>query len=523
MNISKITPVSIYVDTNLNVGIGRHEKCEVVPCTSITMDKYKIASDVQAKIRTAWNNNTELSEEVIKGLRPYQIEDCAFIASHKYVGCFNEQRTGKTPTAIRAYMSKGLTNILIVCPASAVFQWKEEWETWSNTEAIAVSGTPAQRKKLYEEWMTKDCPLIISYDTLKNTKTSNFDLDIILRKNIDGIICDEAHRFRNIQTAVHESIMKFKNTPNKLVLTGTPAPNKPEEIYGILHFLYPNLFTSYWKFIDYYFGTVEQFVPTYAGLKTIKVPGKGTPARRKELVEFLSHISTQRKRQEVLTWLPPKEYKQIKLPLTKEQEKYIQELQEFFETEDLVTSNNLDRLIKTRQICNAPSLVGLKGKSPKIDWLKQYIKDYPDQPIIVFSKFTKFLKLISEELGIEHMIIGETPKEVRNEYKKMFQDGDINILLINIDAGKEALTLDRAETAIFLDKYPPAGDIQQAEDRFVATTEDKKDKQHLIIEVMMKDSYDEKIYDMVRKGFEVTQIINNYNKYLEERKGQYGK
>lgn len=532
MNISKITPVAIYIDTNLSVGIGRHERCEIVPCTSITMQKYKIAPDTQKKIKAMWNHTIKLTDEVTKDLRPYQIEDCTFIASHKFVGCFNEQRTGKTPTAIRAYLAKGLKNILIVCPASAVYQWKDEWKNWTGEDCIAVSGTPAHRVSLYEKWLSKDCPLIISYDTLKDLKSkedktqsikSVNDLKIILSKRIDGIICDEAHRFRNVDTATHEAVMKFKNVPNKLVLTGTPAPNKPEEIFGILHFLYPNLFTSYWKFIDYYFGTAEQYIPTPRGIKTIKVPGKGTPAKRKELVEFLSHISTQRKRSEVLPWLPAKEYQQVKLPLTKEQTKYIEELTEFFETEDLITNNNLDRLIKTRQICNAPSLVGLKGKSPKLDWLKQYLKDYPNQPVIIFSKFTKFLKLVSEELKIEHLIIGDTPKETRNIYKHMFQNGDINTLLINIDAGKEALTLDRAEVAIFLDKYPPSGDILQAEDRFVATTEDKKDKKHLIIEVMMQDSYDEKIYQLVRKGYEATQIINDYKKYLEERKEQHVK
>lgn len=522
--VDHVTPVSIYLDTGLSVGIGRHNQKEVVPCTEATMQTYNLSNEVRAKIRECWNRIVPLNSKFLKDLRPYQVRDCKYLASRKSVACFNEQRTGKTPTIIRAYIARGLHKVLIVCPASAVFQWKEEWKTWAGEDAIAVSGTPAKRLELYDEWKSKDCPLIISYDTLKDTKskTTN-DIEIILSNHLQGIICDEAHRFRNPQTATHKAIMKFKNIEYKAALTGTPAPNKPEEIFGILTFLYPNLFTSYWRFIDYYFGTVEDFVPTSRGLQRIKVPGKGTPQTHKELADLLSHISTQTKRKEALPWLPPKEYQQIKLPMTQEQVKYINSLEEFFEAEDLIAKNTLDRLVKERQICNAPALVGLKGKSPKLDWLKDYLKDYPDKPVIVFSKFTQFLKLISKELKIPHLIIGETSKETRNKYKTMFQNGEINVLLINIDAGKEALTLDRAEAAIFLDKYPPAGDIQQAEDRFVATTEDKKDKPHTIIEVMMKDSYDEKIYQMVRKGLEVTQIVNDYKKYLEERKERHGK
>ena len=61
-----------------------------------------------------------------------------------------------------------------------------------------------------------------------------------------------------------------------------------------------------------------------------------------------------------------------------------------------------------------------------------------------------------------YSIIGSTSvPENRNKYKLAFQEGDRNILLVQIDVGKEALTLDRAEAIIFCDKYPPAADIDK--------------------------------------------------------------
>lgn len=510
------------------MGVGRSNKAELIPCTISNMNKYKISQDVIEQVKAMWDRHKqiELSKQTKDMLRPYQLDDCAFLVSRKSCACFNEQRTGKTPTAIRAFEEKGITSkVLVVCPASAVFQWAEEYERWSGRKPVVIQGTVEQRAKRIQEWIDAEGIAIISYDTLKPTKAKARlnDIDYIEQVGLNGIIVDEAHRLRHLDTAQSKAVMRFKNVENKLVLTGTPAPSCPQDIFGILAFLYPNMFTSYWRFVEYFFGTDYEWIPTPRGMKQIKVPGKGTAESRAELVSFLSHMSTQRKRKDVLPWLPDKDYEEVKLPLSKEQKKYIEDLEQWFETEDLTTSCVLDRLTRIRQICASPELVGLKGKSPKMEWLKQFLKDNPDTPVIIFSKFTSFLKSISKELDLPHLIIGETSKVDRNRNKTMFQEGKINQLLINIDAGKEALTLDRAEVAIFLDKYPPAGDILQAEDRFVATTEDRKDKPHTIIEVMMKDSYDETIYQMIRKGINVTELINNYKSYLEKEVRTNGK
>ena len=114
------------------------------------------------------------------------------------------------------------------------------------------------------------------------------------------------------------------------------------------------------------------------------------------------------------------------------------------------------------------------------------------------------------------MITGDVPVQVRAEIKAAFQTGKVKRLLLQVDAGKEGLTLDTAETIIFTDKYPPAGDILQAEDRFVATTEDKATKPHTIIELMIKGTYDEHLYKLVKDRLSETEVINDFKKYIEE-------
>ena len=220
-----------------------------------------------------------------------------------------------------------------------------------------------------------------------------------------------------------------------------------------------------------------------------------------------------------MPWLPEKEYQKILLPATKEQQKYLTELQNYFETEDVVTQGILDRLIRYRQICLHPALLNLKGKSPKLDWIKDYLTDYPERPTIVFSKFTSFIHILDEDLNksnIKHaIIVGATSAEDRYKAVNDFQTGKNNFLILNIDAGKENLTLDRAEACIFTDKFPPVGDLEQAEARFVATTKDRADKLHIIYELIIQGTYDEQLYELIEKRAAAVDAINNFKSYMK--------
>lgn len=444
-------------------------------------------------------------------LRPYQKEDLQFLARWKRVALFNEQRTGKTPTTLKLLEHHNLKKILIICPASAIYQWSEEYKIWLGEPCIALEGPKNKKLKMLQDWTNG---LVISYDSFKATKKSNGLLSSILELSPEAVVLDEAHRIKNPKGANAQSVFKTIQIPHRIALTGTPAPNKAHEIYSILYWLYPEEFKSYWKFINHFFETKKE--SSGGGRSYIDIGGfqKGKDLK---LQKILSTFSTLRKRKEVMPWLPDKDYQQVKLPVSVLQKKYLSELKKFFETEDVIVQGVLDRLIRYRQICLHPALLGLKGESPKLEWILDYLSDYPDTPTIIFSKFTSFIKILQEHLHGKNygVIIGITTTLQRNNAKQQFQKGLINLLLINIDAGKEALTLDRAETVIFCDKYPPVGDIQQAEDRFVSTTEDKANKPHKIIELMMKGTYDEELYKLLKQRTSETDIINNYKKYLE--------
>lgn len=506
--------------------VGRHSGCDIIPTTKTILDNLNIAPEVkeqllknQKKFFEASTNQLKLLEE----LRPYQVEDVLFLAARKSAGCFNEQRTGKTPTCLKAFKLKELTKILIVCPGSAAPQWQDEYKKWYGEPCLIIDGKKKNKERIIAQWTHG---LILSYDCLKikdyyDKTTGHYShsrgdiAEILKHKDIDGIIVDEIHRIRNRKTKSAEAMFKLSFIENKLALSGTPTIKEQLDIYSTLHFLFPHIFTSYWKFADYYFH--KEMDTYWKGGRKHETPKHTTLKRREELQEFLDVISTSRKRKDVMPWLPDKERITIRLEPTEEQTRYLDELREFFETEHIVTQGILDRLIRERQICLSPVILGLAGASPKIEWIKQFISDYPEKSIIIFSKFTQWLKILADELKTDALFIGGIGKTRQGQLKKDFQSGKIKILLIQIDAGKEALTLDKGDVTIFTDKYPPAGDIMQAEDRFVATTEASKDKEHTVYTLVLKGTYEEQLNTSVAAGHDEIDVINNYKKYLERR------
>lgn len=450
-------------------------------------------------------------------LRKYQQEDVDILTKLDCAGVFNEQRTGKTPTILKTLENKGLKDakVLIATTASSVYPWCDEYKKWLNSDCLIACGTKKQKQKAIQEW---SCGLVISMDSIKETQNSDGFLTQILKAKPDVLILDEAHRIKNPKSAVAKAMFKLKKIPVRYALTGTPAPGKALEIFSILKFINPKDFTSYWKFLEENFVKEEKQIYNNGRPRSFVDWHGFLPGKQKELQLYLDTIAVQRKRIDVMPWLPAKDYTQVRLPATKQQEKYLKELKETFQTEEVVTVNVLDRIVRYRQICLDPTLIDLKGKSPKTDWIKQYIKDYPDEQIIIFSKFTKYLLKLFEELSPTKraLLIGNTSSNKRMQYMKDFQDGEFNVFLINIDAGKEAITLDAASTIIFADKYPPIGSILQAEDRFIATVKEKANKPHKIYELMIKDTFDEDLYVLLKQRLAETDVINNFKKYIQK-------
>lgn len=454
-------------------------------------------------------------------LRPYQKADVLKLMKLKCSACLNEQRTGKTPTTLMILKAQKHKKILIVCPGVAQYNWKEEFEKWLERPCIVLDGTPKQREEKLKQWTDG---LVITLDTLKLVNRKDKDtgkihktgeLKHILKESVDAIVVDEFHRARNRKTLTAKTLFKLiPEIPYRIALTGTPAYAKNTDIWTMLHFLYPNKFPNYWDFIDEYFKITMKWTPNGMAREV----GEMLPNKELKLQKFLNLMATQRKQHDsdVMPWLPAKPTPiKIKLPATKEQQKYLDNLMDYFEAGHVICKQPIDRLIRYRQICQDPRLLNLKGGSAKTNWVNQWYHDYPDKPTIFFSTFTSYLELLKSDCPKPYALItGETPNKERKEIETKFQNGEIQYIFANIKAAKENLTLDRAEAIVFLDKYPPIGDILQASERFTATQESRKNIPKDIYELMIKDTFDEDIYYALEEDKSTTDILNDFMNYL---------
>jgi SNF2 family DNA or RNA helicase len=436
-------------------------------------------------------------------LRGYQNADIFYLKHLPAAGVFNEQRTGKTPTVIhllRQVFKKDYGDkAVIVTPASLIYNWQREIEKWTpDLKPRIITGTKAKREKGYAEF--RSGVLIISKDTLKQ------DIERITQE-FDVIIVDEAHFLRNYKTAQSKAVFRLKGK-RRYALTGTPTVKHPVEIFGILHFLYPSKYPSFWQFADRYFNIGDN----YAGYKEVLTPKR---ERLDELQQIVGILSVQRKRREVMQWLPEKERSTFYCEMTSGQRKAYDEMLQYFfvEETELDAPSVLAQLIRLRQICLDPTLLGIDAPSGKTDALMEWLTESlpKGEGVVIMSMFTSYLKMIFAKLSEKGFRVGMIHGEMDNEDKmkeaEKFQNGEIDILLCNIISAGTGFTLDRAEVVIFTDKaYNPA-ENEQAEDRITPTTPDKVHK-HSIISFVSQNSVDERINELLDKKKSLTDLIN---------------
>lgn len=71
------------------------------------------------------------------------------------------------------------------------------------------------------------------------------------RKKWKYLILDEAHMIKNWKSQRWQTLLNF-NSKRRLLLTGTPLQNDLMELWSLMHFLMPHVFTSHAQFKDWF-------------------------------------------------------------------------------------------------------------------------------------------------------------------------------------------------------------------------------------------------------------------------------
>jgi SWI/SNF-related matrix-associated actin-dependent regulator 1 of chromatin subfamily A len=86
----------------------------------------------------------------------------------------------------------------------------------------------------------------LSFDvilTTYQTVASKFDKPLFKKINFTYLVLDEAHSIKNKGSQRYQSLYKLRSE-RRILLTGTPLQNNLEELWTLLEFLMPKLFTK---------------------------------------------------------------------------------------------------------------------------------------------------------------------------------------------------------------------------------------------------------------------------------------
>lgn len=137
---------------------------------------------------------------------------------------------------------------LIVMPASVVSNWKREFENFApHMNVMKFHGTREERdemKAILRYYMPKsrrkNAPAldVILVPITYFQRESSEDRDFLRRLNFDYLICDEGHLLKNHKGLRYKNLDRFRSK-HRLLLTGTPVQNSPQELMALLCFLMP--------------------------------------------------------------------------------------------------------------------------------------------------------------------------------------------------------------------------------------------------------------------------------------------
>lgn len=443
-----------------------------------------------------------------KNLRKYQNEGISFINRRDRVGVFDEQRLGKTPTTLISLKYKKIEHsIIIIAPKSTLLSWEQECEVWlTGVNVCRIDATKHSKQKRKELYKSKYKIYIMNYNIVASDK------DILPK--CDCVVIDEAHRLRNFKGMRSKNSPEFTKAIIKLALdakfaytlTGTPAPNYSYNIYPLLHILLPEVFTSYYYFIDYYYHTIEQHISRN---ETIVKPTKMKENKEEELKQILSLVAIQRKRKDYMEWIPDVDHKKIYLEMDKQEQIWYNKLYETFELEEfnINCQNKLSLLVKLRQFTSSIS-------KQKTNFILDYIKDYPEEQIIIASTFTSYLKELHKLIPESKLCIGDSNDTKRKQLETEFNNKKFKILLANIEVIKEGTKYEQCNTMIITDPTLVYTDNEQLKDRLIPTRQEiaeKKEKQQIIY-LITKYTIDEWVQEQLDSKKSSSEIINNFNK-----------
>ena len=378
---------------------------------------------------------------------------------------------------------------LIVCPASLVYNWGQEFARFSpEIRVLLIAGTAKERQEQLEEQMRMEASegaqvIITSYDLLKRDRAA------YLGRTFEYEIIDEAQVIKNAKTQGAKAVKEISANV-RFALTGTPVENRLSELWSIFDFLMPGFLYSYRKFRERY---------------ELPIVKNQDPEALTALRRMTGPFVLRRLKKDVLRELPGKEERIVYSAASGRQQKLYTasalKLKEALAGGAWSGNGKLEvlsQLMRLRQICCDPALCfeDYTGESAKLETCVSLIASASaaGHKILLFSQFASMLERIQERLlqeGISsHLLVGATPKEERSRMVQAFASDEVPVFLISLKAGGTGLNLTAADIVIHYDPWWNVAAQNQATDRAYRIGQEKP---VTVYKLILKDTIEENL------------------------------
>ncbi|TBU58147.1 SNF2 family DNA-dependent ATPase [Dichomitus squalens] len=427
----------------------------------------------------------EESPSYIHGtMRPYQLQGLNWMVSLHHNGLngilADEMGLGKTLQTIsflsylRHYRDISGPHLVVV-PKSTLQNWSREFALWTpDVSTVLLTGSKDERAEIIS---TRLIPqdfdvLITSYEVCLIEKSA------LKKFSFEYIVIDEAHRIKNVDSILSQIVRSFLSR-GRLLITGTPLQNNMKELFALLNFICPEIFSDY--------ADLESF------LHKDDADAEGDEEKSKKVVEALHKILRpfllRRVKSDVEKNLLPKKEINIYVGLTEMQRKWYRSVLE----KDIDAVNGLtgkkegktrlmNIVMQLRKVTCHPylfdgaepgppyttdeHLVENSGKMVILDKLLKNMKAKGSR-VLIFSQMSRMLDILEDYClfrGYKYCRIdGGTAHDDRivaiDEYNK--PDSEKFIFLLTTRAGGLGINLTSADVVVLYDSdWNPQADLQ---------------------------------------------------------------
>ncbi|KAL4733803.1 SNF2 family N-terminal domain-containing protein [Aspergillus similis] len=465
----------------------------------------------------------------------------------------DEMGLGKTIQAIAflagLHYSKRLTKpIIVVCPATVMKQWVNEFHRWwppfrvsilhtsgsgmvnikseSSREDALMSGTYRSggsssglkaARKVVKRVVEEGHVLVTTYSGLQSYAS------LLIPIEWGGTILDEGHKIRNPNTSITMHAKELR-TPHRIILSGTPMQNNLTELWSLFDFVFPMRLGTLVNFRNQFEFPIRQ--GGYANASNLQVQ---TAAKCAEtLKDAISPYLLQRFKIDVAADLPKKSEQVLFCRLTKPQR---QAYEAFLGSEEMQSILRGRRQVLygvdiLRKICNHPDLqnhkllyakpnYGNPTKSGKMQVVRSLLELWKEtgHKTLLFAQHRIMLDILEKFVislpGFNYRRMdGTTPIQHRQTMVDEFnKDPDLHVFLLTTKVGGLGVNLTGADRVIIYDPdWNPSTDVQARERAW--RLGQKRDV--TIYRLMTAGTIEEKIYHrQIFKQFLTNKILKD--------------